>query len=102
MAIALSKKLYEAANALSKCTSTEQKPNNHDTHKKPDVFGGQVNKNVKNAKICPTPHNWVDSHNPKYTWAYSSMAAKVKVPRESTITKDESDHHSEHKESEQD
>ena len=39
MAIALSKELCETANALSKCTSTEQKSNNHDTHKKPDVFG---------------------------------------------------------------
>ena len=68
MAIASSKELCEAANSLSECTFTEQKPHDHDIHKKPDVFGGQVSKNVKNAKIGPSPHDQIDSHNPKCAW----------------------------------
>ena len=49
-------------------------------HKKPDVFGGRVNKNGKNTKIGPIPHNEIDSCNPKCAWVCSSMAAKVKAP----------------------
>ena len=61
-----------------------------------------MNKNVKNAKNGPSPHNWINSCNQKCAWAYSFMAAKVKAPRLSAVCKDESDHHLEHKELEWD